>query len=863
MTTTSAHSPIILSDRARRILVGWALPLMVYAVLAALITWPLVTQITTHAAGAGYADSDEIIRHGWWIKEAILHGQNPFKQTLLAYPDGFTSTLMWAYPLRFGPTALLSFVVAPLAAYNLVVLITLALNGFSAYRLGLDLSGRPLAALLGGLVFLAFPAMQGHASAGHVEILTLWPLVLTALCLWRILHGDAGWRTVIGGAVCFALSALGMVSQIIYGLMPLVAVFGLYFVLFARDRLIVPGALLRDQPWARAAAMVALGGVLLLPFFGPLLTDAGRAEVAGLSEPGRVAYSTDLLAFVSPSPFGFFEDAAPAYTRDVLGTNSAEGSAYLGIAAVALAAVALAARKESRPWLALGLVAMVLSLGPLLKWRDQPVTLRFEDFETAITLPWAFVQDLPAINATRTPGRFNLVTGLALSALVSVGAGAALGKVRRLPLRIALIGAVGAVIVLEYQLFWPFLTVDARLPAYFEQLAAEDDLRAVADVPLDNPLVQKAALYEQTAHGKPIIAGHISRRTPQDPAVLRLIDVAALGDEADPLTTLRREDVAYVLSAAGVDRLVVHKPFLADPAAALDRLRSIFGGATYEDEGIAVFVVPRVPNPPEDFTLAVTEGADGWSAAATVGDFSGRWLAEDGDLSLVAGQAQAGDLVFPGASYGAAGPIGVWLDGDLIDAITVADEVVRVPLWLEAGFHTLRLRALDGCTAYPFDLSCLNETALAPSCAPLDTPICISAAFGAPTWEPHDAAPVALDEETGGGLRLRAYDLEQDADSLHLRLYWEASDPLDRAYALFVHVADPATGAPLAQYTGFPVLPTDTWAAGTRWQSDETLDLRDLPDGAAAINVGWFVPETGARLGLVQVATVDIGNDSG
>lgn len=859
MATTPSHFPVVLSARARRFLIGWALPLAVYAVVAALITWPLVTQITTHAAGAGYADSDEIIRHGWWIKEAIQHGQNPFKQSLLAYPNGFTSTLMWATPLRFGPTALLAFVVPPLAAFNLVVLITLALNGWAAYRLGLDLSGRPLAALLGGLVFLAFPAMQGHASAGHIEILTLWPLALAGLCVWRILRGGAGWRTVIGGAVCFALSALGMVSQIIYGLLPLVAVMGLYHLIAARDRLVRPGEPLRAQPWVRAAALVVLGGALLLPFFGPLLTDAGRAEVEGLSEPGRVAYSADVLAFVSLSPFGFFGDAAPAYTRDVLGTNSAEGSAYLGLAAVALAAVALGTRKEARPWLALGLVAMILALGPLLKWRDQPVTLRFEGFETAITLPWAFVQDLPVIDATRTPGRFNLVTGLALSALVSLGAGVLIGRLRRLPLRIAAVGLAGAVIVLEYQLFWPFLTVDARLPAYFDQLAAEDDVRAVADVPLDDPLVQKLALYQQTAHGKPILGGHISRRTPQDPAVLRLVDAAALGGEDDPLSMLRREDVAYVLSAAGVDRLVVHKPFLPDPAPVLDRLTSIFGGATYEDDGIAVFAVPRVPNPPEGFTLAVAEGADGWSAPVPVGDFAGRWLAGDGDLSLYAAQAQAGDLVFPAASYGAARQVGVWLDGALIDVIAVSGEPVRLPLWLEPGFHTLRLRALDGCTPYAFDLACLNEPARSAACALLDTPVCISAAFGAPTWAPRETAPVAVDAKIGGGLRLRAYELDQDGDTLHLRLYWEASDLFDRAYALFVHVADPVTGAPLAQATGFPALPTDTWAAGTRWQSEVAIDLRGVPPGIAAINVGWFVPDTGERLGLVQVATVEIG----
>ena len=157
----------------------------------------------------------------------------------------------------------------------------------------------------------------------------------------------------------------------------------------------------RCQYYARGGAAV-LGAALIVPF-APLLTDEGRAELSSVEEGGRVTFSTDALGFVSPSPFGPLDDAGltPAYSRRVLGTNSAEGSAYLGLIPLALAVIALVRRRGAWVWAALALGAMILSLGPLLKWQDEPVTLRIEDYETYI-LPWAFLENLPVFDATRT-----------------------------------------------------------------------------------------------------------------------------------------------------------------------------------------------------------------------------------------------------------------------------------------------------------------------------------------------------------------------------------------------------------------------------------------------------------------------------
>jgi hypothetical protein len=833
-------------EQTRRALIWVALPVIVYTVVALGMTWPLVKHLNSHAAGVSYGDSTELIRHTWWIREALWHGENPFRQTLLIYPRVFTSWVQWSQPLQYFPPALLALVFSPTAAFNLALLIVLILNGTAAYWLGMQLGGRhPAAALVGGLVFMAFPAAQGHLAVGHLGILTLYPLPLFALCLWRVLVGGAGWRTAAWGGIWFALTALAYVSQIVFVLFPLVLFWGLYSLLWDRARLFPAGVPRHRQPWLKGIVMLVVGGLLLIPFFAPLLSGAGRAELRGVTETGRVTFSTDLLGFASPSPFGPLEDAGlvPGYAWDVLGTNAAEGSAYLGLIALALAVLALR-RRGARVWGLIALGAMLFSLGPLLKWRDRPVIFRVEDLESYVTLPWALLQQLPGFDATRTPGRFNLATGLAISALVSIGAGVLVEK-RRRAVQIGLAAVLGAVILLEYQLFWPFPAEDLRQPEYFRQLARVKDVRAVLNVPVENLLVAKIGLFQQTIHHKPLIAGHLMRRTPQDPAVLALLDRATTGIEDDlPIAV---EDVPVLLAAARVDRVIVHKLALPDSGDVTGRLKSALGPQEYRDALYEVFAVPRAETPPPGFTLALTNGDEGWSAPVTIGAFEGMFLGDAGAWYFYAAEEQYGELVFRTLPYNIPRRIGAWLDDHLITAWWAGEGEKRLPLWIEPGFHTLRFEALDGCDPYPFTLTCL-----AGDCAPVETPACISVAFGSPEWVASHTALTPLDVRLDYGLRLWAYDLRLDeaARAVTLRLFWDAGGPLPGGYALFVHVADPATGEPLAQYDGFPLIPTDDWSKSW-WVSEVQIGLPgDLPAGNYVVNVGWFKPETNERIAV-------------
>ena len=95
----------------------------------------------------------------------------------------------------------------------------------------------------------------------------------------------------------------------------------------------------------------------------------------------------------------------------------------------------------------------------------------------------------------------------------------------------------------DYQFFEEFPSVPAAIPAAIHDLKDRATVRAIYNVPYDNLLAAKEALYLQTAHGKPLIAGHETRVTPVDPARLTL------------LSSFHRS----LLAEAGADIVIVNK----------------------------------------------------------------------------------------------------------------------------------------------------------------------------------------------------------------------------------------------------------------------------------------------------------------
>ncbi|MBN1565579.1 MAG: hypothetical protein JXA10_17170 [Anaerolineae bacterium] len=421
---------------------------------------------------------------------------------------------------------------------------------------------------------------------------------------------------------------------------------------------------------------------------------------------------------------------------------------------------------------------------------------------------------------------------------------------------------LAAIILLEYALFWPFPTLDARQPDYFRELAQQDDVRAVLNVPVNDPLVSMQAMRQQMMHGKPMIAGQLYRRTPQDPAVLAVLDRAVRGEmgmlddlfgRPDGTTqTMRDEDVPYLLSVSGVDRVIVHKYFLSDTTI-VDRLTGILGAPEYEDDQIAAFVVPYTDDPGEylrdELAFGYVEGMNRVGDRLYL-DESGKWhfYAADESLVLLSSRLE---------SFIESPLVKVRLDGHLVNAFAGDDRRWVDYLHVPPGYHTLSFESVTGCIPYPFTLTCLSEG----ECTPLDSPVCIGIALENVGQAPIDWLPMPLDVPFDHDVRLQAY-LTRTAigySDLSVLLFWSADHALPANYALFVHLADPATGEPVAQYDGFPLIPTDEWEDDTRWVSNVSIPIypRDFPPGEYAINVGWFDPVTNTRLPVLVEQSAD------
>jgi len=103
----------------------------------------------------------------------------------------------------------------------------------------------------------------------------------------------------------------------------------------------------------------------------------------------------------------------------------------------------------------------------------------------------------------------------------------------------------------------------------------------------------------------------------------------------------------------------------------------------------------------------------------------------------------------------------------------------------------------------------------------------------------------------GDVIALAGYDLEREGEKLRLRLHWRALAVPDRHYMLFVHLADPTTGQPVAQVDTMPrafTYPTGVWAPDEVISDEVVLSLEDVPDGEYDLAVGWYNPETRTRL---------------
>ncbi|MBC7262810.1 MAG: hypothetical protein H5T64_00455 [Chloroflexi bacterium] len=500
--------------------------LTIFIALTLVMTYPLGLRIGNAILGVPVpGDGYEYMYKCWWLKHALLDEHiSPLYNPDVFYPFGYgfemsegtLANTLWALPftLMFGEVA----------AYNLVMLWSFVLSGFTAYLLVFQMTRSGMAGLLAGVVFAFLPYRMVHLGLGQVPMMSTGWMPLCFLYLrWGIREDKTRWGIMAG--LMYALTAL---SSWYYAY-----ILGLFAGLYVLWR----GRLRQRECWQWVASFVVVAILMVGPF---------AWRLAGLSEQlGGRRYS---LSYVDQWSAGLLEFVLPANAYHPIWGSAfrpffryeTQSIVYLGLVSLALAGVALRARwrdRGVRDFAVLGAVAVVLALGTTLHiLRERlyvSVPAGVERLFTAgmsvltkqlalnpissyvLRVPGALYIPLPTLllylfmpsfNLMRVWARFGVIAGLSVAVLAGVGLASLLERVTRGRWLVAVV-AIGMVLidfaVLPYPLGW----CEVRAQTTAQWLAAQDGDFVVMRLPTHYAL-RGSSLYDTITHGKRIAYGY-------------------------------------------------------------------------------------------------------------------------------------------------------------------------------------------------------------------------------------------------------------------------------------------------------------------------------------------------------------------
>ncbi len=255
---------------------------------------------------------------------------------------------------------------------------------------------------------------------------------------------------------------------------------------------------------------------LTLPLAIGLIADRGNPRLAVTTDVAhKLTQSADLLSFFAPPHdhiiFGTWQDQ-PGVNEPPIHDYSG-----LGYAALALAMIGSVAGWRgwgTKFWTGLGLLALILAMGPELQVGRNL---------TGVPLPFALLANVPGMDAIAKPERFVVLARLCMGVLAAVGAVWLFGWLARSAIATKARSNRKAVApFLPFAAIFALLLVELPIhPRYMGPYSIPQGFNVLAQQPpgglMELPfatqqvnIVGQRMLY-QTTHDKPIMAGYLSR----------------------------------------------------------------------------------------------------------------------------------------------------------------------------------------------------------------------------------------------------------------------------------------------------------------------------------------------------------------
>lgn len=806
---------------------------ILFVALTLLMTWPVIARLGTHLAGG----RDDLWVHQWtfwWVREALRQGQNPFFTPYLYAPVGASLTshnIAWFNIALWLP---LQAFLGRVPAYNLVFLAVIILNGFCMYLFAWEVFRSHGAAFVTGLIFGFWPYTLSHYD--HANMMVVFWVPLTLLFIHKLFEHDADeprnfqWWLVLGAALSLAMIGITRWQLLIMS-SPILVGYTLY--------------LLWSRPAARNRTMLlemlivsGIALVIMVPLAAPLVKDQFIREFPQdvfLDE--AVWGRTDLLAYFVPSIHNSIWQArvAPVYENFVVNQFY---TPYLGFTTLLLSAIGVIRRwRQTWIWLALALFYLVLALGPELAINGRAYP--------AIPMPYRLVEDFFFLRLIRRPDRLNLFLSLPLAMLAGWGTQSLLATISSTNGRRLALFTTALLIVLAY-LPVPFATTQPRTPEWLLQLSSEESEDAILDIPLNDRSYDKWYMQYQTDHGRPMATGHVSRLPRESTEFLATVPFLANLEENDQIPDPDITNVGQqlrLLSDAGISYLIVHKQFANEGLQAIWRDWLVIN-PLHEDDDLVVYSTTLEAGRDFQFvndltgdiglveaTFAPNEGIQ--QGAIKVNTVLGTTANPQEDLDLCLALIDSLSSVATRACQTLDTQVGTsaWTADDL----RRGSYVLPIPAEVDPGDYELTL-----ALANPQTGELVGNTVM----------------LGNVTIHPF-SPDIATKATWQDGISLLGSDMRENRDSLKVTLYWQAKQPLNDSYKVFIHFQDVETHEVIAQSDSIPrdwTYPTTEWQPGEIVRDVVSIPLDSLPESSYRVIVGLYDELSGERL---PVATPD------
>jgi hypothetical protein len=517
----------------------WA-PLAVLLTSALAWSVPLLPRLHTHMPGAATdIDVATMVWNVGFVPRAIESGASLLYSDAVLMPFGAD---LRAHTYGVFPALLVSPIAAAfdaLTAFNVMLLLTIVLNGWIAYALFRQIgAGAAAATVAAGALMLSGPILD-QMRVGRPIFAAIWITCAALIAAHRLLARPTLGPVLLLGAALLA-AAFTDLQMLLFTALWLV---GLAIWFFARER---------DLDASRLLAFGMAGVLAAVPFL-TILYPAFSADALPIATPGyqeAVRYS-----------YRWWDYFVPSVLPHAIGGYE--------LALAALAGVFLQRRDARlRFWLAGALVLFMLALGPELKFTGMP-------------MPFAIFAWWEPLQQFRTPSRLTIPAAIGLAAVLALVADRWFSTWR--PQTVMWIAGIALVLrVALASIQHPLATQAYPVFDAYRQIAASGEAGSIVEVPfgvrsgLDRIGNGGEALqFYQHIHRRPIMNAMVARLPGEvfafyrrHPSLLVLAGERTAAADHEIAT-----DFDNVLDLIGAAFVVIHRDMMSpDQLAAVDDL---------------------------------------------------------------------------------------------------------------------------------------------------------------------------------------------------------------------------------------------------------------------------------------------------